>query len=63
MVVAAALNIALNVFLIPRYQSVGAAWATLFAEIFLCAGMWLAARRTVKRALDQHAADVLAAEV
>jgi O-antigen/teichoic acid export membrane protein len=42
---AAALNIVLNVILIPRYGMMGAAVATLAAYVALFAGMWLRSRR------------------
>ncbi len=42
---AAAVNIALNVVLIPRYGMMGAAVATLVAYLALFVGMWLNSRR------------------
>jgi O-antigen/teichoic acid export membrane protein len=42
---AAAVNIVLNVILIPRYGMMGAAVATLAAYLALFAGMWLRSRR------------------
>jgi O-antigen/teichoic acid export membrane protein len=47
--VAAAANIALNLFLIPRWGLVGVAWAFVFSEVLLVGGyllaMWIADRR------------------
>jgi O-antigen/teichoic acid export membrane protein len=43
--IAAAVNIALNVILIPRYGMMGAAVATLVAYLVLFLGMWLNSRR------------------
>ena len=43
-VVCAALNIGLNLYLIPRMQSEGAAWATLIAEVALFGVLWYFAR-------------------
>ncbi len=42
---AAALNIALNLILIPRYGMMGAAVATIAAYLALFVGMWLRSRR------------------
>ena len=42
---AAALNLILNVALIPRYAGAGAAWATLLAYAFYLAGSWRLAQR------------------
>lgn len=43
--VAALVNLAGNLLLIPRYGIWGAAWATLVSFLSLPAGMWLTARR------------------
>jgi O-antigen/teichoic acid export membrane protein len=43
--VAALVNVALNVTLIPRYGMMGAAVATLAAFVTLFVGMWLRSRR------------------
>jgi O-antigen/teichoic acid export membrane protein len=43
--IAAAINIVLNVVLIPRYGMIGAAIATLVAYVVLFVGMWVRARR------------------
>ena len=58
---AAAFNIVLNLFLIPRYNSVGAAWATLAAEVLLCLGMWHFARQIRQRPPADDGAGVLSA--
>jgi O-antigen/teichoic acid export membrane protein len=42
--IAAAINIALNIVLIPRYGMIGAAIATLVAYVVLFVGMWVRAR-------------------
>jgi O-antigen/teichoic acid export membrane protein len=41
----ALLNVSLNVVLIPRFQAMGAAWATLFSFAFLALGLWLISQR------------------
>lgn len=43
-VVCAVLNFALNLYLIPRWQAEGAAWATLAAEVVLFGALWYFAR-------------------
>ena len=45
---ATVLNISLNLFWIPRYGAIGAAWATLFCEIALIASLSLQVRKSFK---------------
>ncbi len=50
-----ALNIALNLVLIPRYQATGAAWAGLITQALMAVGQaWIAARRYALRPSARH---------
>ncbi len=60
-VAASTLNLLLNVMLIPQFHSLGAAWATLAAEILLCVGMWFFSRSVRTRPPTDTGPDVLAA--
>jgi O-antigen/teichoic acid export membrane protein len=46
-----ALNLALNLFAIPRYGLIGAAWMTVISQFFLAASLlWVTARQLASRA-------------
>jgi O-antigen/teichoic acid export membrane protein len=45
---ATVLNIILNLVWIPRYEAIGAAWATLFCEVGLIAALSLQVRKVIK---------------
>ncbi len=51
-VAAAALNLALNLALVPRYGAIVSAWATLFTNVYYA---WII-RRRVRRAWSSHLA-------
>lgn len=59
---AATLNILLNFYMIPHWNSLGAAWATLIAEVALCVLMWQFSRSVRPKPPTASGADVLAAE-
>lgn len=59
-VVASTANIFLNLLLIPRQHALGAACATLVAEVLLCVGMWYFARKARRTPPADSGPDVLA---
>ncbi len=48
LIVATVLNISLNLIWIPRYEAIGAAWATLFCEAGLIVALSLQVRKAIK---------------
>lgn len=51
-VIAAILNTGLNFLLIPKFQMVGAAWATVLTYLFLTIGYWLAGKKFLPLRID-----------